>query len=502
MGTVPAYPAEGLDFRPAQQEERRRIAAAGGFQHGQHPQGFRRPGAEGNGQVIFRGRKEAFLRRGGSDRLFQAFPQQGDPVRFHGEAGGLLVAAEVFQQVRAGAEHPVDIHPGDRPAGADGGIAVYAQGDGGQVEAFAQAACGEADEPGIPVLPGNDDDVGVRQGLQAQLGSRGGGHLTLQGLAGPVGLLQQSGDVFRFRAVRGQEQVDAEFRVSQAAGGVQARREAEGDVVGGDGSVEAGGGDQGFQAWPGRFTDPAEAFTDDDPVLVPQGNDIRHGRQGGKIQALLHACHTLEGLADLERHAGAAQVREGIIPQQRVHDHVRFGNDFRGLVMVGDDHREAELLREGDLLHIGNAAVHGDKDLCLPGDLPHGVRVQAIAFGMAGRDPVGEGSAFLVQDLHEDGSGADAVGVVIAVDEDGVAAGDGAAQQFHGLFHTGQEKGIVQVRKGGVQETLRFLLRCDAPGVQQGAHPVRKAGEGGGPVRTAPDKPRPGHGSASFPNPL
>ena len=161
------------------------------------------------------------------------------------------------------------------------------------MKAFAQAAGGEADEPGVPVLTGNDDHMGVRQGFQAQLGDRGGGHLPFEALAGAVGRLQQGGDVLRLGGIGGQEQVDAELRVAQAAGGVEPGGQAEGEVVGGKAGGPEGlslrstcGFQEGPEAGAGGVRDAGEAFPDDDPVLVLQGNDIRDGGDGSQVPIL------------------------------------------------------------------------------------------------------------------------------------------------------------------------------------------------------------------------
>ena len=198
---------------------------------------------------------------------------------------------------------------------------------------------------------------------------------------------------------------------------------------------------------------PAAFLPDDDPVLPLQGDDVRHGGHGGQVQALFHAGHALQGLADLQRHAGAAQVRAGIIPQQRVHDRIRFGKHFRRLVVVGDDDREAKLFGQVHFRDIGDAAVHGDQELRLAGDLPDSIGVEAVAFRMAGRNTVSQGRAFLMQGFHQDGSGADAIGVIIAVYKYGVPAGNGFPEKLHGFRHARQQERIMQIRKGRIQET-------------------------------------------------
>ena len=276
MGTVLAYAAEGLYLGSLQQEEGRGIAASERFQPVQQGQGFRSPYPEGNRQVIFHGGQEAFFRRGGGDLCFQAFPELRDQVGLHVQAGGLLMAAKALQQISAGGQHLVNVDTRNRPAGTHRCIAVNAEGNDREMEPLTQAPGSKADEPGVPVFTGDNDHMGVCQLVKAQLGQGGGGHFPLQVLAGPVRFLQEAGNVGSFGRIRGQEQVNAQFRVSQAAGGVQARAETEGEMIGGNGRLYAGVFQQGLQAGPGGGFHAFEAFPDDYPVFVLQGDNISH----------------------------------------------------------------------------------------------------------------------------------------------------------------------------------------------------------------------------------
>ena len=250
MGAIFANPAEGLDFRCLQEEERRGISAAERLQPLQHVQGIRGPGPEGNNQIIFHGGQETFLRRGGGNGFLQAALKQGDVFCLYGQARCLFMAAETLQQIRTGGKHPVDIDAGNGTAGADGGIPMDAEGDGRQMETLAQASRGKPDKPGIPVLPGDNDHMRLCQNIQIQLGEGRGCHFPFQALPGTVGFLQQTGNMSGLGGIRRQQQMHAELCVSQAAGGVKPGAEAERQVVGGDRGLQSGVLHQGLQTRP------------------------------------------------------------------------------------------------------------------------------------------------------------------------------------------------------------------------------------------------------------
>ena len=254
-------------------------------------------------------------------------------------------------------------------------------------------------------------------------------------------------------------------------------------MIGGNGRLYTGVFQQGFQAGPGGGFHALEPFPDDYPVFILQGDNIGHSSQCGEVQALFHTSHTLEGLADLQGDSRTAQIREGIISEQRIHDHICFGKHFRRLVVVGDDDREAKLFGQVHFRDIGDAAVHGDQELRLTGNLPDSIGVEAVSFRVAGRNAVSQGSAFLMQYFHEDGGGTDAVGIIVSVDKDRLSRDNGLPEQVHGFSHAGKQEGIMEIRKGWIHETGGFLFRTDSAGGKEGGQPggsIRKGGRRGG----------------------
>ena len=150
--------------------------------------------------------------------------------------------------------------------------------------------------------------------------------------------------------------------------------------------------------------------------------------------------------------------------------------------MIRDDHGQTQGFRQGNLGKVGDAAVHGDQERAFVCDFAHGPFVEAVTLLMAGRDPVGQGSTFLVEKVQKDRRGADAVGIVVAVDQNRSAFGNGRSEEGDGLLHSFQKEGVAEILQGGVQEAGTRFRRGYAAGGKQCVKP------GGGFPCTAGDK--------------
>ena len=294
------------------------------------------------------------------------------------------MAAETLEQVLALGEHRMDIHPGNGPAGAHRCIAATAQHHRGPVVSFANAPRRQPYNAAVPAFSHHHNGlVPGKIHLPADCFQRLLGYLLLQGLARAVVFLQMRGDTLRLLVIRSREQPDTLGRVLQPAAGIEARRQAKTHMAGIHRRSYAADQHQRAQSGPLRPCHGFQAQLDNDAVLVHQGHDIGHCGQGGQFQAFLYAFHALERLADLQRHPGATQPPEGIIPQQRIEHCIRGRRRIRQLMVVADDHRHAQHLGQAHLLMVGNPAVHGNQQTVLPGNCPHRVTVKAIAFPMA-----------------------------------------------------------------------------------------------------------------------
>ena len=122
-----------------------------------------------------------------------------------------------------------------------------------------------------------------------------------------------------------------------------------------------------------RIREAREAPGDEDAVLsrerhhVGDGRerrDLREGREPAaarrRVDSDALAGVNEEGLGQLPRETGAAQLLEGVpaARQLRVHEHRAFRQRGRRQVMIGDDDVDAAARGLGDGLHGRDAAVH------------------------------------------------------------------------------------------------------------------------------------------------
>jgi hypothetical protein len=150
--------------------------------------------------------------------------------------------------------------------------------------------------------------------------------------------------------------------------------------------------------------------------------------------------------------------------------------------MVGKDEVKAETLRGFSLSKGPHAGVHGDDeaDAFSVRGFQHG-RLQTVAFKQAMRDVEARFAAEHFNGGFEQDDGGGAVDVVIAIEEDGLARGDGALDALDGAVHSAHEEGIVELIGGGVEEGEGLGCVCDAAGEEQfGEHAgdARGAGQG------------------------
>src|SRR5688572_16111960 len=119
------------------------------------------------------------------------------------------------------------------------------------------------------------------------------------------------------------------------------------------------------------------------------------------------------------------------------------------LMVISDDQVNSALAADLGLLDGGDAAVdRDDQPRAVGADLGEGLFVEAVAFFDAVGDVVVDFAAELADRVPEDGSGGDAVDVVIAVDDDLLSVADGLGDAVGGAGQIWDQ--------GGVGEALRL----------------------------------------------
>ena len=456
-------------------------------------------------------------------RREEGLAERVDPSLLDLQAGRRLVAAVSHQQVPAGGERRADVEPRHAPHAAGRRQAVVGrlrdhhhrtvkpldQPPGHDADhALVPAAIGEHERrivDGVEVLPG------LLRGRQQDA--------PLLGLTGRVELVQEVRQRLRPGRVGRREQFDPAADVAHPAGGVEPGGELEGHVLAVDPAAVAEPGhlDEPRDAGPAVVAQAGQRVLHEDPVLVEQRHHVGHraqGRQADRPQQ--HAAQPRRHLlcpagprgdrpGQLEGHAGAAQVAEGIggARQPRMDEHVGRRQRLVEMMMVGDDELHAQGPGPSGRLHGGDPAVHrDDQAAAVGGERLDGPRLEAVAVLEAVGHVPADAGADRLEAAQQDRGAAHAVGVVVAVHHD-PAAGPGRGQDpVRRLGHPGQRLGVAEVGEAGREEGARGPGVGDPAGDEQGRDDARhagrpfQAGDGAGVVRT--DEPAFRHGPTPF----
>ncbi len=341
----------------------------------------------------------------------------------------------VALQVRRRLPQPLDGR--DAGGGADAALALGHDIDR-FVEALQQLRRHDAHDARVPARVLHHQRRRLRVHLLQGLRQ----HLVLDAAAVLVAGVEVGGELQRPPRAGGGEQLQAQPGLAQAPGGVEPRRQHEGDLARADLAAQVRLADGGPDARPARVGQPREPLLDERPVLAQQGGHVGDGPDRGEvgvIQRRVHPQAPAQGPQQVEGHARAGELRQPAARQRRgggVH-HQPGGHGLAGGVVVGDDGVDPGSLQPRDLLEVGDAAVHGDEQLAARGVLRHPLGVDAVAV----LQPVGDEGldvpAQLAQPQQQHGRAGDAVGVVVAVDEDALARADGALEALGGGGHGG-----------------------------------------------------------------
>ncbi len=253
-----------------------------------------------------------------------------DRARRDAEAGGGAVAAEALEVPAAGREARVQVVGRDRAAAALAALAVERDQHDGPRVTVDEARGDDADHALVPALArGHEHAVAALERAAAlDLGGGGAQDRVLDPLALAVALLDLLGQRLGLVARGREQQVERERGVAEAAGGVDARREAEAEIGRAHARrIDARARHQRAQARPIGLGEAPHPAAHERAVLVGERHDVgdrgerdeigelvERRRQRGRVAAVTARP---ERLRELEHDARAAQVGERVAGARR-----------------------------------------------------------------------------------------------------------------------------------------------------------------------------------------
>ena len=268
----------------------------------------------------------------------------------------------------------------------------------------------------------------------------------LDGLPLAVELLELGREPLRLAGVLGEHELEGDVRPSEPAGGVDPRREPEADGRRVDGrGIDARGLHQRLEPGATRARERPQPGRGERAVLVDERDDVRDRREGDEVERARDRGVLVaeEGAGERVDDAGATEVGARIGGGARRDDRA-VGERLGRPVVIRDDDVQAELTGTRDLGHGGDAAVDGDDEVDAVGrELLDRLEREAVALVEAARKAPLDIGAELPQDENADGRRGDPVDVVVAVNTDPLAVGDGLPDPLHRDRHVTERQRVV-----------------------------------------------------------
>ena len=405
-----------------------------------------------------------------ADVAFQRFAESVEILRSHAHARRLRVSSECGEKLRMTGKQLKDVDARHRARRALISFRVLARKeDGGALELLDKPCRGDAEHPRLPLGVVQHDDACAVEIYASERPLRVSDHLFAYLLTAGVVAFQLLGEAFEHEIVLVDEKSHRLHRGAYAPRRVDARSEAEHDVLRGDLLTAR----EHLHSPPRGTREHPEPVPRYDAVVADERHDVRHRRDGADVEIILIFIPE-ERVYEPERHPRAAVVRKTFARDLGVHDDAVRQLSLR-LMVIGDDEVDAPFFQKLRLFHRRDAAVHRDDEVgtAVRYDALESGDVHAVAVRLTVGDevvrvrPAPEGE-------HEDGDRRDAVAVVVAEDEDLLSLLYGAAHPCRRLAHAvdlegrregvkggRKERGDVRVREPAVPQQ-REKTRCDA----------------------------------------
>ncbi len=409
------------------------------------------------------------------------FAEVGEILPRYAQAGGHVVSAEGSEQLGA---VPEGFDEGEALDAASAAVAfaafVEADDDGGAVVFAAEAGGDDADHAGVPTFTA-DHDGAVARGVESfgQLGEGGFEDVLFELLALTVARVEFVRETAGFGGVFGEEEFERGFGGVEAAGGVEARAEAEADFGGEDGRDHGGDLHQGAQTFPFGVAEAGQAVANYDTVFAAQRGEVADGAHGGEVEEVAQvgvaaAGDFLKSVAEFEDEGGGAEV--GVAAGDLGIDEGGAGGGavFR-FVVVDNDEVDTTGGEPGGFFVRGSAAIESDDEggLAAGEDAVESVAAEPVALGFAQREKPAGVEPERGEKAMKDGERGDAIDVIVAVEHDVFAALDGQRQAPGGRFEAGRVERVGQGGEAGVEEVFGLA------GIGQIAGGEQRGEEGG-----------------------
>ena len=320
----------------------------------------------------------------------------------------------------------------------------------------------DADDARMPLLA--HEHVGAAIPERADLGLGLPRDPLLDGATLGVQRVELARDLGGALPVLGDEQLERGVGAANPAGGVQARGEPEAERAGVE-VARVGAGDRDERPDP-RL--PArrqclEALLDEPPVLTAERDEVGDRGERDEIE-IVGRRRRSERLRELVGDARPAQLFARVAAHRRVDDRrVRQGAVEPWRMVVGDDDVEPERAGVIDLLDRRDPAVDGDQELgALRAEPLDRGRGEPVAVLEPARDEPPDVRAEGTERPDHDRGRADAVDVVVTVDDDPRAGGDVGTDLLERDVDPGERARIVAL-------IARIEERTGLPGVGQSA---------------------------------
>ena len=314
-----------------------------------------------------------------------------------------------------------------------------------------------------------------------------------------VQLVQSRSDGRPFILVVGEQQAQRRRRVAQAAGGIEARRDAEGDRSGIDGTTAPRDLAEGPQSRPRPDGEKLQPLSHIQAVLAPEWGQIGYGPYGHQIEEGFERLGDgvrgrgrqayVKGMKDLEGQAHATQVVVGISPPHLVYEGAVRQLCSR-LMVVDDDHIQAQVPSQSNLVGVVDPAVHGhEKGESSGGDALDGSSRESESFS--------EAAGQIRLCVHAEGTESqdhqcrccDTICIVVAVYDYPVALFDRHRQPIDHTLHVCEQE-RVGYRDRALEKGSSLRRVDETPPGKDGGHRERQ-----GQIPSQPLRGRPGVGS-------